>query len=96
MLTVTLLIVKCQKRESPSHLRGISVTSGSGLAESAETAERGGLFIPSLCLVMHVLCVAGIDHGDGLAVEGVGIVPLVGMGHVVALLFPAAQGWLAA
>lgn len=45
---------------------------------------------------MHVLCVAGIDHGDGLAVEGVGIVPLVGMGHVVALLFPAAQGWFAA
>lgn len=45
---------------------------------------------------MHVLCVAGIDHGDGLAVEGVGIVPLVGMGHMVALLFPAAQGWLAA
>ena len=49
-----------------------------------------GLFIPSLSLVMHVLCVAGIDHGDGIAVEGVGIVPLVGVCHVVTLLFPAA------
>ena len=33
---------------------------------------------------MHVLRVAGIDDGDGVALDGVSVVPLVGVGHVVA------------
>ena len=39
---------------------------------------------------MHVLCVACINHCDGVTLYGVGEVPLVGVGHVVAL--PSADG----
>ena len=38
---------------------------------------------------MHVLGVAGIHDGYGVAIDGVGEVPLVGVGHVVAL--PSAE-----
>ena len=39
---------------------------------------------------MHVLGVAGVNYGNGVAIDGVGEVPLVGVGHVVAL--PSADG----
>ena len=31
---------------------------------------------------MHVLRVAGIDHCNGVALDGVGVVPFVGVCHV--------------
>ena len=34
---------------------------------------------------MHVQRMTGIDHGNGIAVNGVGIIPLVGVRHVVTL-----------
>ena len=43
---------------------------------------------------LHVLRMAGIDNGDGVAIAGVGEVPLVGVGHVESC--PTAQSWLAA
>ena len=43
---------------------------------------------------MHVLRVAGIDHGDGVALYLVGVVPLVGVRHVVAS--PSTDGRAAA
>ena len=33
-------------------------------------------------LVVHVLRVAGIDHCNGVALDGVGVVPFVGVCHV--------------
>ena len=42
---------------------------------------------------MHILRVACIDHGDGVALYLVGVVPLVGVRHVVAS--PSAKGWSA-
>ena len=55
------------------------------------------LFIPALrdYLFPHVLRVTGIDHGDGVALDGVGIVPLIGVCHVIAILLPFNQGGLA-
>ena len=32
---------------------------------------------------MHVLGVAGIHDGYGIAIDGVGKIPLVGVGHMV-------------
>ena len=43
---------------------------------------------------MHILRVAGIDHCNGVAFDGVGIVPSVGIRHVVAR--PSADGRAAA
>ena len=45
---------------------------------------------------MHILFVAGIFDGDGVAVNGVGVVPLTGVCHVVGLFLPSAQCGLAA
>ena len=39
---------------------------------------------------MHILRVAGIDNGDDVALDGVSVVPLVGVCHVVS--FPSADG----
>lgn len=41
-------------------------------------------------LLVHVLRMAGINDDDGVALDGVSVVPLVGVGHVVAL--PSADG----
>ena len=35
-------------------------------------------------LLPHVLCVAGVNHCNRVALDGVGVVPLVGVCHVVA------------
>ena len=43
---------------------------------------------------MHVLCVACIDHLDCVALDDVGIVPFVGVRHMVAI--PTAEGRFAA
>ena len=43
---------------------------------------------------MHILRVACIDHGDGVALYLVGVVPLVGVRHVAAR--PSANGGTAA
>lgn len=43
---------------------------------------------------MHVLGVARINHGNRVAVYRVGVIPFVGVGHVIA--FPSAKGWLSA
>ena len=40
--------------------------------------------------VVHVLRMAGIDHRNGVALDGVGVVPLVRVRHVVTL--PSADG----
>ena len=45
------------------------------------------------CL-LHVLRVAGIDYGDGVTLDGVGVVPLIVVCHVVA--FPSVDGGPAA
>ena len=45
-------------------------------------------------LLPHVLCVACIDHLDCVALDNVGVVPLVGVRHVVAS--PSADGRLSA
>ena len=45
-------------------------------------------------LLMHILRVACIDHGDGVALYLVGVVPLVGVRHVAAR--PSANGGTAA
>ena len=39
---------------------------------------------------MHILRVAGIDDCDGVALDGVSVVPLVGVCHVAS--FPSADG----
>ena len=41
-----------------------------------------------------ILCVAGIDHRNLVILDGVGIIPFVGVRHVVA--FPSADGRTAA
>ena len=38
----------------------------------------------SVRLLVHILCVACIDHLDRIAFDDVGVVPLVGVCHVVA------------
>ena len=43
---------------------------------------------------MHVLCVACIDHLNRVALDNVGVVPFVGVCHVV--VNPSAEGWFAA
>lgn len=50
-----------------------------GHTDNTDNTE-GGLFIPSLCLVIHVLCMASIYYCDGVAIYRVGEVPLVGIG----------------
>lgn len=35
-------------------------------------------------LFVHVLCVAGINNGNRVALDGVGVIPLIGVRHVVA------------
>ena len=37
--------------------------------------------------LMHILCMAGIHNGNGFAVEGIGEIPFVSIGHVIA--FPS-------
>ena len=34
--------------------------------------------------VVHILCMASIDHRNGVALDGVSVVPLVGVRHMVA------------
>ena len=43
---------------------------------------------------MHVLCMAGIDHLNCVAFDNVGIIPLIGVCHVVTS--PSAYGRAAA
>lgn len=43
---------------------------------------------------MHILRVAGVDYGNSVTVNGVGIIPFVGVGHIVAS--PSADSWLSA
>ncbi len=45
-------------------------------------------------LLVHVLRVAGIYDGYRVALDSVSVVPLVGVGHVVAR--PSTDGWTAA
>ena len=49
---------------------------------------------PSGESLVHILSVAGIYHRNGVSLDGVGVVPFVGIRHVVAL--PSADGWAAA
>ena len=46
---------------------------------------------------MHILCMAGVHYGYGFAVEGVGKVPFVGVGHEIgawwAAVYGVAQSW---
>lgn len=39
-------------------------------------------------ILFHVLGVTGIDYRDGVTIDGIGIIPLIGIGHVVASLLP--------
>ena len=63
---------------------------GIGAGFLADTIS-GGYFGES---VVHILRVAGIDHRNGVSFDGVGVVPFVGIGHVVAL--PSADDRVAA
>ena len=45
-------------------------------------------------LLVHILLVTSILYGDGVTIDGVGIVPVAGMSHVVAL--PSGYGWQSA
>ena len=41
-------------------------------------------------LVVHVLGMAGIYNGNGVAINAVGVVPFVGVGHIIT--FPSPDG----
>lgn len=45
-------------------------------------------------LFVHILCVAGIDYSDDVTINGISIVPFVGIGHIKAV--PSANGRLTA
>lgn len=46
------------------------------------------------CLVVHVLRMAGIDNCDGVTINKVGIIPFIGVGHIIA--FPSFDNRLTA
>ena len=45
-------------------------------------------------LLVHVLSMASVNHGNGIALDGIGIIPFAGVGHVIPP--PSADSWFTA
>ena len=59
-----------------------------GLGQTAPMSLGGERIALCYEILFHVLGVTGIDYRDGVTIDGISIIPLIGIGHVVASLLP--------
>ena len=62
-----------------------------GLGQTAPMSLGGERIALCYEILFHVLGVTGIDYRDGVTIDGISIIPLIGIGHVITFLLPSRQ-----